>query len=89
MDNELKILKGLGRLLDEFRSSEHKIVMRRDFWRSLYALWGMLSSPEKIAPAEYAPPADNEECLLLLSQVVQKLSNLSDVLEQCVPDHPE
>ena len=71
--------------LRQFHSFQHKALMRHDFWLSLCDLAEKLSLLGKTSPEVFLRTADSEVCLELLSQVVQRLSNLSDALEQCIP----
>lgn len=74
----------LSKTLQQFHSSQHKALEQHDFWRLLCALAEKLSLLGKSGPEEFLRTADSEVCLELLSQVVQRLSNLSDALEQCI-----
>lgn len=70
--------------LQQFHSSQRKALKQHDFWRLLCELAEKLSLLGKSGPEEFLRTADSEACLELLSQVAQRLSNLSDGLEQCI-----
>lgn len=74
----------LAEALQQYQTSAYKATKRQDFWRLLCGLAETLSLLGKNGPEEFLHTADSEACLELLSQVVLRLSNLSDALELCI-----